>query len=84
MLKVIRESTDLLLCSLKLVKETLAVSEPIRCKNETKRILVICVFLRLKRSLFPVIGPETSRYFLNQSDAKVKQTASWSSTFFCA
>lgn len=50
-------------------------------KNETKCVLVICVFPRLKRSLFPFIGPETSRHFLNQSDAKVKQTASGSSAF---
>ena len=32
-------------------------------------------------SLCSVIGPESSRHFLNQSDTKLKPTATWSPTF---
>ena len=49
-------------------------SQTIRCKNETKCVLVFYIFPRLKRSLFLVIGPETSRHFLKQSGANMKQS----------
>ena len=51
------------------------------CKNETKCVVVVYIFPRLKRSLFLVIGPETSRHFLKQSGAKMRQSASWLFTF---
>ena len=57
-----------------LVQKPLAISQTIMCKNETKCVVVVYIFPRLKRSLFLVIGPETSRHFLKQSGANMKQS----------